>query len=179
MTPSWVRQQCWLSVRGAHAALLGLNKALPEIWRNPQKLTILLPKTERRLDGTGVIIIRWSDKGGEAYVPYVNAGRHHAYKKSGSRQQGKANPPRCSDSLSAHRLFPWDSFLHIRQWDQSPGFAGLCMLEKIARGYFSSAWKRCERSNFPDEKNFLLSLILLYGQIDYFYSEICCCPVNI
>lgn len=48
-----------LSARGTHAALLSLNKALPEIWRNPQKLTVLLTKAERRLDGPGLIVIKW------------------------------------------------------------------------------------------------------------------------
>lgn len=62
---------------------------MPYTGRNPQKLRILLPKTERRLDGTGVIGIRWSDKGGEACVPYVTAGRHRACEQRGNRHEAK------------------------------------------------------------------------------------------
>lgn len=177
MTPSRVRQQRWLSVRGAHAALLGLSKALPEIWRNPQKLTILLPKTERRLDETGVVVIRWSDKGGEAYVPYVSAGRHHAYKQSGSQQHGKPvlrvalTPCLLTGYFTGTPFCTWGSRTKALFLQGCACWRKLLLVTSAVLGSGAKGQIFQHRT--------LLSLILLYGQIDCFYSEICCCPVNI
>lgn len=73
-------------------------------------------------------------------------------------------------SLSAHGLFPWDSFLHLRQQDQSPVFAGLCMLEKTAYGYFSSPWEWCKRSNFPAKDSLLPYFTLWSDRLFLFWD---------
>lgn len=109
-------------------------------------------------------------------MPYVNAGRHHAYKRGSSSQQGEGSAPRCARALSAPAASPGLPSA-CRQLDQSLQLWGGAVCGKWL--LVTSVGPASGAKGQLLQHRTLLSLILLYGQIDHFYSEICCCPVNI
>lgn len=75
------------------------------------------------------------------------------------------------------RLPHWASLLHVDGWTKALQLWGGAVCGKWLL-VTSAGPASCAKGQLFQHRT-LLSLILLYGQIDHFYSEICCCPVNI